>query len=175
MQRYPHNNDGTFLMRNLVVILMFLSNWFSSNAQSIDSLLQRFNSRSVPYVSVQELKMDMDKYLIFDTRKKEEYAVSHIPNAVWVSEKVDDSIYAFAKAKKEQPIVVYCSLGIRSEAFGEKLKKLGFTNVKNLYGSIFAWKDEGYEVIDESGMETDSVHVFSKVWGKYLKTGKKVY
>ena len=129
----------------------------------------------MPYISVQQLKMDMSDYLILDTRKKEEFDVSHIPGAVWVSEKVDENIYAFAKAKKDQPIVVYCSVGIRSEDFGERLKKVGFTNVKNLYGSIFAWKDEGSEVQNNKKQPTDSVHVFSKVWGKYLKTGNKVF
>lgn len=129
----------------------------------------------MPYISVQQLKMDMSDYLILDTRKKEEFDVSHIPGAMWVSEKVDEHIYAFAKAKKDQPIVVYCSVGIRSEDFGERLKKVGFTNVKNLYGSIFAWKDEGYEVQNNKKQPTDSVHVFSKVWGKYLKTGNKVF
>lgn len=141
----------------------------------MDLLLKQYNTRSVPYISVQELKKDQEKFLIFDTRKKGEYEVSHIPNAIWTSEKVNDSIYAITDVAKNQPIVVYCSVGIRSEDFGERLKKMGFTNVKNLYGSIFAWKDEGYELRNAQEEETDSVHVFSKVWGKYLKTGKKVF
>ena len=141
----------------------------------MDLLLKQYNTRSVPYIPVQELKMEMSNYLILDTRKKEEFDVSHIPGALWVSEKVNDSMYALAKAKKDQPIVVYCSVGIRSEDFGERLKKKGFTNVKNLYGSIFTWKDEGYEIQNKNEQPTDSVHVFSKAWGKYLKTGNKVY
>ncbi len=160
-------------------IQLFILSFFTTTllfAQSdMDLLLKQYNTRSVPYISVQELKMDMDKYLILDTRKKEEYDVSHIPNAIWVSEKMNDSIYAFAKADKTQPIVVYCSVGIRSEDFGERLQQSGYTNIKNLYGSIFAWKDEGYEVKNAKEQTTDSVHVFSKVWGKYLKTGQKVY
>ena len=162
-------------MKYLILLMLFFGGLFSAKSQSIDTLLSKYNTRSVPYISVQQLKMDMSNFLILDTRKKEEYNVSHIPGAVWVSEKVNDSIYAFAKAKKDQPIVVYCSVGIRSEGFGERLKKIGFTNVQNLYGSIFAWKDEGYELRNKKEQKTDSVHVFSKVWGKYLKTGNKVY
>jgi len=119
--------------------------------------------------------MDTSHNLIFDTRKRREYEVSHIPGAVWVSEKINDSIYTYTKAKKNQPIVVYCSVGIRSEDVGEQLKKLGFTNVRNLYGSIFAWKDQGYKLVNMQNKETDSVHVFSKKWGKYLKTGIEVF
>lgn len=163
---------------NSKITITFLCILFSglvSGQSDMDVLLRQYNTRSVPYISVQQLKKEKKNFLILDTRKKEEYDVSHIPEAIWVSEKVDDSIYAFAKANKDQPIVVYCSVGIRSEDFGERLKKLGFTNVQNLYGSIFAWKDEGYEVYNAQEQQTDSVHVFSKVWGTYLKTGKKVY
>jgi len=162
-------------MKSSLIFLMFLSGLFSSEAQSIDALLEKYNTRSVPYITVQELKMDASEFLILDTRKKEEYDISHIPNAVWVSEKVTDSTYAFAKAYKDKPVAVYCSVGIRSERYGEQLKKRGFTDVRNVYGSIFAWKDAGYEVVDASQKVTDSVHVFSKVWGKYLKTGTKVF
>ena len=141
----------------------------------MDLLLTKYNTRSIPYISAQDLKSNLDNYLILDTRKRKEYDVSHIPGALWVSENVNDSIYAFSKINKSQPIVVYCTVGIRSEDFGEQLEKVGFTNIKNLYGSIFAWKDEGYDLHNLKKQKTDSVHVFSKVWGKYLKTGNKTY
>lgn len=145
------------------------------SAQSdIDLLLKEYNQRTVPYISVKELKQHPSDYLVLDTRKKEEYRISHIRKAVWAGEVVDS---AFAKAypNKSQPIVVYCSVGIRSEDFGQRLQELGYTNVKNLYGSIFAWKDKGYPVYNQYEKMTDSVHVFSQQWGKYLTTGIKVH
>lgn len=162
-------------MKTLLYITLL---FFFATAQSqsdIDLLLKKYNTRSVPYISVQELHSHLDDYLILDTRKKEEYEVSHIKGAVWVSEKRNDSLPALVNVKKNQPIIVYCSVGIRSEDFGESLQEKGFTNIQNLYGSIFAWKDEGYEVLNHKEQPTDSVHTFSKVWSKYLKTGKKVY
>ena len=51
----------------------------------------------------------------------------------------------------------------------------GYSNVKNLYGGIFEWKNEGHPVYDSEGKETEKVHAFSKHWGKLLKEGKKVY
>lgn len=172
---FGYYNDYKTMSKSLGILLIFLFCTVTYGQSDMDLLLKQYNSRSIPYISVQELKMDKSDFLILDTRKKAEYDVSHIPGAIWVSEKVNDSIYAFAKAKKDQPIVVYCSVGIRSEDFGERLMKRGFTNVQNLYGSIFAWKDEGYELQNVQQKQTDSVHVFSKVWGKYLKTGTKVY
>ena len=139
---------------------------------SISELLSRYNEMSVPYISVQALKRDFDQYVILDTRTREEYEVSHLPNAIWVGEDYDEAY--FPRLEKEMPIVVYCSIGIRSESFGEDLIEVGYKRVKNLYGSIFAWKDAGYEVFDNKDQPTDRVHVYSKKWGKYLKSGIKV-
>jgi hypothetical protein len=74
---------------------------------------------------------------------------------------------------KNTPIVVYCSLGIRSEQISERLNNMGYVNVKNLYGGIFEWKNKGYPVLDKNGKETDSIHIFSKHWGQWLINGIK--
>ena len=37
---------------------------------------------------------------------------------------------------KNKPIVVYCTTGFRSEEAYKKLKKIGYTNVYNLYGGL---------------------------------------
>ena len=70
---------------------------------------------------------------------------------------------------------MYCSLGIRSEDIAEKLKKVGFTNVRNLYGGIFEWKNKDFKVYDINNNETENVHAFNNEWGKWLKKGVKIY
>ncbi|WP_299767048.1 rhodanese-like domain-containing protein [uncultured Dokdonia sp.] len=159
----------------LIVIILFLISVPTWAQEPMDVVLNTYNDKTVPYISVEDLHQNKNEYLILDTRKKEEFTVSHIPTAIWSSEKLDS--YAFAKAypDKSQPIVVYCSIGVRSENFGESLQKLGYTKVYNLYGSIFAWKDKGYMVVNQKKNPTDSVHVYSKEWGKYLQTGIKIY
>jgi len=151
----------------------------SSVAQkTLDDLLNQYNTRSIPYISVAELKMQMTTgdVKVLDAREYEEFEVSHLPTAIFVgysnfsSEEVTTSL-----PNKEQPIVVYCSLGIRSEEIGEKLKKAGYTQVKNLYGGIFEWKNNDYEVVDMTGAESEQVHTCSKAWGKWLTKGNKVY
>lgn len=162
-------------MKQLLLICILASINCTLWAQSdIDLLLKEYNQRTVPYISVEQLQENPSQYLILDTRLREEYEVSHIPGAIWVSEKMNEEIYAFAKAKKDIPIVVYCSVGVRSEDFGEQLQEMGFTNVKNLYGSIFAWKDAGCEIQNKNKQVTDSVHTYDKKWAKYLKTGIKI-
>ena len=76
--------------------------------------------------------------------------------------------------KKDAVIVVYCSLGVRSEDIAEKLKNKGYTKVYNLYGGIFEWKNNGNPVFSK-GIETNKVHAYSKEWGTWLLKGEKVY
>lgn len=162
---------GAFWILGLWTLLFSLP----LRAQSdIDLLLKEYNQRTVPYISVQDVMLQPTNYLLLDTRKIEEYLVSHLPRAIWAGEKVD-STFAKAYPNKSIPIIVYCSVGIRSEDYGESLKALGYTNVQNLYGSIFAWKDQGNLVYNRDEKVTDSIHVFSKQWGKYLNTGIKVH
>lgn len=161
-------------MKNFITLFLIIQSLSMLGQKSMDKLLNKYNKETVPYITVPELQDNLDNYLILDTRLKEEYEVSHIPGAIWVSEKMNDTIYAFAKAQKDQPIVVYCSVGVRSEDFGEELQKRGFTNVQNLYGSIFSWKDAQLPLENKKGQATDSVHVYSKEWGKYLRSGVKI-
>ncbi len=143
---------------------------------SLKELLSTYNEESVPYIKVEKFEAILDKSIILDAREEKEYQVSHIKNAVHVG-------YDYFKMKtikklnipKDSCIVVYCSLGIRSEDISEKLKKAGYTNVHNLYGGIFEWKNNKYPVIDTTGTTTEKVHVFSKEWGKWLHHGKKIY
>ncbi len=148
---------------------------FSSTAQKkLERTLKLLNSGSVPYIYVNELESAQGK-IILDTRKREEYEVSHLKDAIWVGYKEFQQDSVTSKiTDKNSPIVVYCSIGVRSEDIGEKLQKAGFTNVQNLYGGIFEWKNQGNTVYKNT-VETDSVHTFNKQWGKLLNSGIKVY
>ncbi|MDX1463223.1 MAG: rhodanese-like domain-containing protein [Marinirhabdus sp.] len=146
--------------------------------KSLDVLLEQYNTRSVPYISVEGLRaLQMHQNIvILDAREIEEYQVSKLEGARFVgynqfsAEKISEEI-----PEKDTPIIVYCSLGIRSEEIGEKLQEQGFTNIKNLYGGIFEWKNKGYPVLNWVAKETDSVHAFSKSWSKWLTKGIPVY
>ncbi len=159
-------------------ILAFLIGFGVSAQDSLQTLLSKFNNESIPYIAAEELKMLQNNtdFLLVDTRERKEFEVSKIEGAVYAGYN-QFSIKQFANfvTDKTRPIVVYCSLGIRSEDIGEKLKKAGYTNVKNLYGGIFEWKNKGFPVIDADGNTTEKVHAFSKQWSKWLIKGKKIY
>lgn len=157
-----------------ILILLFSISSFSQ--ETISDLLKKHNTKSIPYISVQELAMPKTIAIILDARELNEYETSHIKNAIHVGHKYFDieSISNIIKIKEEQ-IVVYCSLGIRSENIAKKLKKAGYTNVYNLYGGVFEWKNKGFNVYNSHGTETENVHVFSKEWNQWLTKGVKVY
>jgi rhodanese-related sulfurtransferase len=162
---------------SFVVLLLFITTVVSGQA-GLDELLKQFNTRSIPYISVEELRMLQfnEEVIIVDAREKKEFDVSRIPSAIYIGySEFSPEILSEKKIDKNTPVIVYCSLGIRSEEIGEKLKKAGYINVKNLYGGIFEWKNNGYPVVDALNNETENVHVCSKIWGKWLQNGTKVY
>ncbi|WP_394974794.1 rhodanese-like domain-containing protein [uncultured Croceitalea sp.] len=156
-----------------LLIFFALSSIFSQ--KSIENTLDKFNKNSVNYISIEELKAS-DSYILLDTRKKEEYLISKIENATWVGyKKFSIATFLDNYPKKDTPIVVYCSIGVRSEDIGEKLLKAGYSNVQNLYGGIFEWKNTGNPVFDNQNNKTEKVHAFSKHWGKLLTNAEKIY
>ncbi len=143
---------------------------------SLDNLLKQHNKNNVPYISVQELAMPKTEAIILDAREQNEYNVSHLKNAIFIGYNHFNLQETISILKdKDQPIVVYCSLGIRSETIANQLKKAGFTNVKNLYGGIFEWKNNNFEIYNSEEKKTDSIHAFSNAWSKWLHSGIKVY
>ncbi|MFI5134999.1 MAG: rhodanese-like domain-containing protein [Chitinophagales bacterium] len=136
-------------------------------------MLKTLLKHDVPEISVKEAVTRYNAVFL-DARQKVEYDVSHIHGAHYVG--YDDFDSARVKnLRKDFPVIVYCSVGYRSEKITEKLQQLGFTDIHNLYGGIFEWVNEGYKVYDDSGKETDKVHAYDHAWGIWLKKGEKVY
>lgn len=139
-------------------------------------LLRTLYRRTVPTVAPAALAQEMVEPtapLLLDVRTPAEFRVSHLQGARFVNY---DSLGAeqFADVPRTRPVVVYCSVGVRSERLGEHLHALGFQQVRNLYGGLFEWVNEGYPVYNAAGL-TANVHPYSAVWSPWLKRGKKVY
>jgi rhodanese-related sulfurtransferase len=135
-----------------------------------DKKIANMLSFSVKTISPDDLKRQPN-VVILDARERSEYDVSHLPNALFAGfnnfeKKVLEDI------PMDKPIVVYCSIGYRSEKIGEKLKKMGYTKVFNLYGSIFEWLNQGNPVVDKNGQITKKVHTYNKAWSRWVEEGK---
>lgn len=143
--------------------------------KTIDEVLKKFNNNSIPYIYPKDATIN-DSTLYLDAREANEYQVSKIPGAVYVGfNEFNMAAVTSLNIPKDKRIIVYCSLGVRSEKIAQKLKKNGYKNVFNLWGGIFEWKNEEKTVVDSNNKPTENVHAYSKKWGKYLKKGNKVY
>ncbi|MGV3504801.1 MAG: rhodanese-like domain-containing protein [Adhaeribacter sp.] len=168
-------------MLKLLLLLLGLVPVQGLRAQTRDPafhlLLEGMYRKTVPLMQVSDaarLQASGKQVVFLDTREKKEYQVSHIRGAVWVGYQ-DFDLRRLHGISRHTPLVVYCSVGYRSEKIGEQLLKAGFTQVHNLYGSLFEWVNQGYPVYDAQGRPTTRVHAYSRTWGIWLRNGTKVY
>lgn len=163
-------------MRRLWICLLSLA-WLPACGQkTFDEKMQSMYNHTVPLIDQQALKelQQQQEIFVLDTREAEEFAVSHLPNALHVGYKNFD-LKSVKDIPKNAPVIVYCSVGYRSERIGETLRKAGYENVFNLYGGIFDWKNNENTVINNKNEPTDSVHTYNKKWSQWLYKGTKVY
>ncbi len=135
--------------------------------KSFDKMVDKLLKHSVNEIDTDSLEKIVDEVILLDAREWNEFEVSHIEGAAFVGFKNLD-LDPVKKLPKDKPIVVYCSVGYRSEKVTEKLNALGYTNVSNFVGGIFDWKNKGNEVVDPNGT-TEKVHGFNKNWSKWLE------
>lgn len=137
------------------------------------AMLRGLLHASVPFVSVAQLQRQPAPVLL-DTREAPEFAVSHLRGARLVGYDTF-SLATVRHLPKDTAIVVYCSVGARSEKIGVRLRQAGFTNVRNLYGGLFEWVNEGQPVYTAANQLTTRVHAYAPSWGIWLQRGDKVY
>jgi len=147
----------------------------SSSWTSVNEMVRR-DFPGVEHVSADELSQVLRTDaapILLDVREEAEYNVSHLPGAIRVRPGSDASELV-ADLPPDTPIVAYCSVGYRSSELVQKLTDRGFTNVKNLEGSIFKWANDGYPV-ERDGEEVREVHPFDDQWGTLLNEDLRAY
>ena len=132
----------------------------------------RANFPHVRWLSTSELARwlidpELPAPVLLDVRTAAEFEVSHLPNARRI-EPDSTAESAATGLSKETPIVTYCSIGFRSGQLARKLSAAGFTNVKNLEGSAFAWANEHRPLQRSDGQVTRQMHPYNTWWGRLL-------
>jgi len=160
-------------MKSIIFLGLLLMSFFELKGQnpktascqntSFDKKVDNLIRYKVPVMDVDSLVGKTDKYLLLDTRAQEEFDVSHIKGAQCAGFKQFD-IDDWKDVDKDAPIVVYCSVGYRSEKIGKKLKKAGFTQVYNLYGGLFEWVNRNYPL----EFDTQKIHTYNKKWSRWV-------
>ncbi|GAB3291818.1 rhodanese-like domain-containing protein [Hymenobacter tenuis] len=142
-----------------------------------DQMLRVLYKQTVPVVQPAALAHDLQQspqqVLLLDTRSRAEFGVSHLRGARFIDyDHFRDT--DLRQISRTQPIVVYCTVGARSEQVGTWLQEQGFRNVRNLYGGIFQWVNDGLGVVNAQG-PTTKVHPYSVLWRPWLKQGVASY
>uniref|UniRef100_A0A1I8I1R8 TRUD domain-containing protein n=1 Tax=Macrostomum lignano TaxID=282301 RepID=A0A1I8I1R8_9PLAT len=98
------------------------------------------------------------KTLLLDSRAPEEFAVSHLPNAINVDYKDPAAALQIVRETSE--------LTDSSDAAASQSPP---PSVANLEGSIFKWANESRPMVDGSGRPTEFAHPYSSMWGRLLR------
>jgi len=166
-------------MCNLLISIFFMASVFAHaqgyKQKQFDKMLVGLLAHSVPELEAKSMPYD-SSVIYLDARELNEYEVSKIEGAQWVGYN-DFNLSRVEDIDKTLPIVVYCSIGYRSEKVTEQLKANGFTNVTNMLGGIFEWANYNKPIVDSANTNTNKIHGFDKTWGKWLDGNllEKVY
>lgn len=142
--------------------------------QDYKLMLDSLYEHNVTLISVEEFKkINKQSVYLLDTREEEEFTVSHIKNArnvgyFWFDMR---KVYDIPKDSK---IILYCSVGFRSEKIAHKLFDAGYKNVFNLYGGLFEWVNQGNPIYTKNGVQTSEIHIYDKEWARWVNRGTKV-
>lgn len=136
-----------------------------TNYAPLDKKLAGMVSPDSAAISAREAAA-LSNAVFLDAREAEEYLTSHLPDAIFLGyNRPDYSL--LASTDRDRPLVVYCTVGYRSERIASQLRQRGFTNVYNLYGSLYAWKLAGLPLVDAQG-PTENLHTYNRKWGTYI-------
>lgn len=88
-------------------------------------------------ITIEELKNKIIQgAILIDVRSNQEYREGHLQGAINIADFEIASRVQREIPKKNQLIVLYCQYGGRSKNAMTIMKKLGYTNVYNLYGGL---------------------------------------
>ena len=71
------------------------------------------------------------KHIFIDVREPEEFVLSHVSGAINIPLGELETSEVLNKLDSDEPIVVYCRSGNRSEHAKKYLKNIGYNNVVN--------------------------------------------
>ena len=128
---------------------------------------------SVEHVSVKALHGWLQDHsrrapLLLDTRAADEFSRSHLPGALHAPN-AEVALDLIAKHGASRPVVLYCSVGERSSAMAQQLRRGSGDRVMNLEGSIFEWADAGLPLECGGIAKPCPVHPFNRRWGSLLR------
>lgn len=88
-------------------------------------------------ITIEELKNKVAQgAILIDVRSNQEYREGHLQGAINIPDFEISNRIQKEIPKKNQLIVLYCQYGGRSKKTMNLMKRIGYTNVYNLYGGL---------------------------------------
>lgn len=175
-------------MRKLLIgfLAVFLSSCSEAKTSDLDSVHDSIETR---YNDIEHLdpvtysRKTYDSVVLFDVREKEEYEVSHLPEAIQIDpdmsadefmENYGIMVQEYGDRVEAVEVIFYCSVGERSSRMARRIQAVspGF-KIYNLEKGIFGWHNEEMPLV-KGLWGTDYIHPYDKNWGRYLKRQDKV-
>jgi rhodanese-related sulfurtransferase len=110
--------------------------------------------------------------VVLDARTEDEYAVSHLQDAVRI-DPYKPSLRPLRGFSKDTAIVLYSSVGYRGARVADFLTRQGYSRVYNLEGGQFRWANEGRPVFRQD-RPTAEVHPYNPTWGLLLESQYRI-
>lgn len=83
--------------------------------------------------------------IYFDCREPNEYALGHIPGAVFLPRgNIETKVEGILSRDKK--ILIYCASGNRSALAADTMQQMGYSDVASMAGGFREWVDAGGEV-----------------------------
>ena len=88
-----------------------------------------------------QAKIDAQQITVIDVRTPEEFAGGHVPSAINIPYDQIGKRLAEIPVAKDQPILLYCRSGRRSDMAEKTLTDAGYTQLYHLQGDMIGWDD----------------------------------
>lgn len=163
------------IMTLLPILIAGVVVFISGRPLAFEILQRRIASKfpEIQWISTEELARWRNdtarpQPVVLDARTDPEFQLSHLRGAVPI-DPYRPSLRSVRGFAKDTPVVIYSSVGYRSARVVSWLGKAGFTNVRNLAGSIFQWANEDRPLFREESRPTAMVHPYDRKWGLLIQ------
>ncbi|MEO8192942.1 MAG: rhodanese-like domain-containing protein [Gemmatimonadales bacterium] len=100
----------------------------------------------VKQVSAADSVKNPDPDIVYlDCREANEYALGHIPGAVFIPRGTMETKVE-AVIPREKKVVIYCASGNRSALAADTMQQMGYSDVASMSGGFRGWVEAGGEV-----------------------------
>ena len=127
------------VLRNIKLLSLIFVSFCSTTHTQQQTIIERVE------VDTFETKLNtLENAFLIDVRTPAEYKSGHINGATNIDfYQVKNMKITFDKLDRNQPILIYCAAGGRSNKTGVLMKEMGFKQIYELSSGINGWKAAG--------------------------------